>query len=48
LSGTDQWQRRLNEREAQREDQRELTELGNHSFTVCRALASASATSGGM
>ena len=47
--GAGERQRRLNQREAQREDQRELADLGDHSATAVRALAfaSASVTSGG-
>src|SRR5262249_45127848 len=47
-SSTRERQHRLHEREAERQDQRELAQLGNHSATVPLVFASASATSGGM
>src|SRR5690606_25152799 len=38
----------LQEREAEREDQREMSELRNHGWLAARTFSSASATSGGM
>ena len=46
--GTEQRQRGLNQRKAQRQDQRELADLRNHLFSAWRVFASASFTSGGM
>jgi hypothetical protein len=49
--GAGQRQRALHQRDEEREDQREMTEFGNHCFTVLAALCASSTAccaSGGM